>query len=225
MPAKNTVKKYIEEGYYHIYNRGVERREIFLDEQDHKVFLDYLKRYLTDYEKEGKERPSTTAHRKKMSLAGDVVLLAYCLMPNHIHLLVGQKSRDGIAKLMQRVGTKYGMYFNRRYERKGTLWEGVYKAVLIENEDQVLHVSRYIHLNPVKMARKRYGLVETVTGNRPEEYPYSSYRKYLGKESVDWVHPEPILGLVGNLGYEKFVLEYAGESDSKLAGLTIDESS
>ena len=207
MPAKNSIKKYVEEGCYHIYNRGVEGREIFLDEQDHRVFLDYLKRYLTDYEKQSKERPSTTVQRKKMSLAGDVVLMAYCLMPNHIHLLVSQRSKLGIAKLMQRVGTKYGMYFNRRYERKGPLWEGVYKAVLVENEEQLLHVSRYIHLNPVKMARKRYGLVETVTANKPDEYPYSSYRKYLGKEQVEWVHPESILGLMGSQGYERFVTE------------------
>ena len=207
MPAKNSIKKYVEEGCYHIYNRGVEGREIFLDEQDHRVFLDYLKRYLTDYEKQSKERPSTTVQRKKMSLAGDVVLLAYCLMPNHIHLLVSQRSKLGIAKLMQRVGTKYGMFFNRRYEMKGPLWEGVYKAVLVENEEQLLHVSRYIHLNPVKMARKRYGLVETVTANKPDEYPYSSYRKYLGKEQVEWVHPESILGLMGSQGYERFVTE------------------
>jgi len=207
MPAKNTIKKYVEEGNYHIYNRGVEGREIFLDEQDYRVFLEYLKRYLVDYKKEGKERPSTTAHRERMSLAGDVVLLAYCLMPNHVHLLVGQRSKTGITKLMQRVGTKYGMYFNRKYDRKGTLWEGVYKAVLVESEEQMLHVSRYIHLNPVKMTKKRYGLVETVTGSRPDEYPYSSYRRYLGKEQIEWVHPESILGLMGSQGYERFVTE------------------
>jgi len=224
MPAKNTIKQYIEEGCYHIYNRGVEGREIFLDEQDYRVFLEYLKRYLVDYEKEGKERPSTTAHRKKMSLAGEVVLLAYCLMPNHVHLLVGQRSKDGITKLMQRVGTKYGMYFNRKYDRKGTLWEGVYKAVLVENGEQMMHVSRYIHLNPVKMTKKRYGLVETVTGSRPDEYPYSSYRKYIGKESAEWVHPESVLSLVGKMGYERFVLDYVGGEDAKLAGLTIDGS-
>ena len=167
MPAKNRIKRYIEGGYYHIYNRGIDGREIFADEQDYRTFLYTLKRYLEPYmgeTREGfkKDRPSILTHKQRMSLDGNVALLAYCLMPNHFHLLVKQKSKDGITKLVRRVCTNYAMYFNHKYERKGVLFESVYKAVAVTGEEQLINLSRYIHLNPVNVVKRRYGLVETV---------------------------------------------------------------
>ncbi len=210
MPAKNRVKKYVEGGYYHIYNRGIEEREIFNDEQDYKTFLYTLKRYLEPYSGETKEgfkrdRPSVLTYKQQMSLDGEVTLLAYCLMPNHYHLLVKQRIKDGITKLVRRVCTNYSMYFNRKYGRKGVLFESVYKAVLINSEEQLTNLSRYIHLNPVKVIKRRYGLVETVTGSKPEEYPYSSLRKYLGLEDASWVKPGEILGMMHGTTYREFV--------------------
>lgn len=210
MPAKNRVKKYVEGGYYHIYNRGIEGREIFSDEQDYKTFLLTLKRYLELYSgetREGfkKDRPSILTHKQEMSLDSEVILLAYCLMPNHFHLLVKQKIGDGITKLMRRVCTNYSMYFNRKYERRGGLFESVYKAVAVSSEEQLINLSRYIHLNPVKIIKRRYGLVETVVGSKPEEYAYSSLRKYLGLEEVSWVKPGEILGMMHGVAYWEFV--------------------
>lgn len=210
MPAKNRIKKYMEGGYYHVYNRGVEGREIFSDEQDYKTFLYTLKRYLEPYSgeiREGfkKDRPSILTHKQQMSLDGEVTLLAYCLMPNHFHLLVKQQIRDGITKLVRRVCTNYAMYFNRKYERKGVLFESVYKAVSINSDEQLINLSRYIHLNPVNVVKRRYGLVETVVGSKPEEYSYSSYRKYLGLEQATWVKPGEILGMMKGTAYWEFV--------------------
>ena len=107
MPAKNSIKQYVENGYYHIYNRGVEKRRIFEDEQDYAVFLSYLKTYLTpkDINLLQKELSEATDALKRASIlrqiklnnfSGEIKLLAYCLMPNHFHMLIKQSSSDSI---------------------------------------------------------------------------------------------------------------------------------
>ncbi|EKD85788.1 MAG: Transposase, partial [uncultured bacterium] len=157
MPAKNAIKLYLENGYYHLYNRGVEKRKIFLDEQDYSVFLSYLKEYLLPKnEKELQERlsdPSASSKEKDKILkllrmnnfSDEIALLSYCLMPNHFHFFVKQKNPNIIDKFMNSLCTRYTMYFNKKYERVGSLYQGVYKAVLLTTEAQFLHLSRYIH--------------------------------------------------------------------------------
>ncbi len=142
MPSKNTVKTYLENGYYHIYNRGVEKRRIFEDSQDYQRFLYYLKLYLIPSDILHKEKPLLRPHLVRANLAEEVELLAYCLMPNHFHLLVHQKTKDATTKLMRQVLTSYSMYFNKRYERLGSLFEGIFKACLVENDEYLLHLSR-----------------------------------------------------------------------------------
>lgn len=226
MPRKNSLKTYVEGGYYHIYNRGVEKRDIFLDERDYKVFLHFLKTYLSPLEPEDnlpKRRPKTGVTPK--TVYNFISLMAYCLMPNHFHLLVKQEVRDGISQLMNRIGTNYGMYFNKRYERVGPLFQGVYKAVLIDNEAQFLHLSRYIHLNPYE--------IEGGGFERLVAYPYSSYGDYLDIRNTEWVKTEEILSYfksgervpgakVGeeHLSYQSFVEDFKGEYD--LTGLTLE---
>jgi len=151
MPARNIVKSYIENGYYHIYNRGVEKRDIFLDEQDCKVFLHYLKLYLSPIEELRElNLPGLRILRFiRLNLSQEVNLLAFSLMPNHIHLQIKQTTKDGIVKFMRRLSTSYVMYFNRKYQRVGALFQNTYKAVLIESDPHLLHLSRYVHLNPI----------------------------------------------------------------------------
>src|SRR3989344_7551887 len=151
MPAKNSVKQYLENGYYHIYNRGVEKRNIFLDQQDYGVFLSYLKEYLSPKnEKELQEKlsnPNTSYKEKDKILKalrmnnffGEITLLAYCLMPNHFHFFIKQKSAVSIDKFMNSIGTRYTMYFNRKYKRVGSLFQAVYKAVLVSHEEQFIY--------------------------------------------------------------------------------------
>lgn len=215
MPRKNSLKTYVEGGYYHLYNRGVEKRKIFLDDRDYKTFLYFLKRYLQPPD------PKDLRFSKQRSLAGEINLLVYCLMSNHFHLLVKQETRDGITKLMNRIGTNYGMYFNKRYERVGSLFQGVYKAVLIDNGAQLLHLSRYIHLNPYEIENRNF--------KRLADYLYSSYGDYLGKRKTGWVKTEDILSyfrterkteLVDYSSYQSFVEDYKGKFD--LAGLTLE---
>lgn len=195
MPAKNSVKQFIMDGYYHAYNRGVEKRDIFIDTHDYAVFLSLLKRYLNP------ERGSDPVNNKPHPLSSEINLLSFCLMPNHFHILLKQKTIDGITKLIRAVSTNYVMYFNKKYERVGTLFQGKYKAVLVDHDAYLLHLSRYIHLNPV-------------LGSDPKTYPYSSYGYYLKDKNASWVKPDEILaffktprrlGKKDYLSYESFV--------------------
>ena len=202
MAAKNTVKQYLKNGYYHLYNRGVEKRIIFLDEQDYSVFLSYLKDYLLPKnEKELHERLSdeTISSKEKDKIlkllrlnnfSEEISLLAYCLMPNHFHFFVKQKNPNSIDKFINSLCTRYAMYFNKKNNRVGSLYQGVYKAVLIENEAHFLHLSRYIHKQAVKI-------------DKP-----SSYAEYIGLRNTEWVRPEEILSYFSrnpSLSYENFV--------------------
>ena len=207
MPSRNSLKLYLENGYYHVYNRGAGKSEIFLDDQDFRVFLHYLEKYLD---------PSS-----EHTLAKEIKLLAYCLMPNHFHLFIQQASKDGLIKLMRRLGTSYSMYFNNRYERSGTLFQGVYKAAIVESEAYFLHLSRYIHLNPTELTEDW------------KRYPYSSYRVYLGDIKFYWIDPAPILEffktarssnntLTKYFSYQSFVEDYPTNPKEDLEALAID---
>lgn len=213
MPAKNRVKTYVEGGYYHIYNRGVEKRIIFLDEQDYGVFLGYLKEYLLPKnEKELQERlvdPHTTyKERDKILKAlrlnnfyGEITLLAYCLMPNHFHFFIKQKSANSIDKFMQSLCTRYTMFFNKKYKRVGFLYQDIYKAALVVNEPQFIYLSKYIH----KQSLASQGpTLQGWGGEQP-----SSYLDYLEKKKTEWVQPGEVLAYfsttVSTLSYQAFV--------------------
>jgi putative transposase len=178
MPAKNTLKIYADNGYYHLYNRGVERRNIFLCSEDYRTLLHLFKVYLT-------ENPlSPSACR---SLLGRLEILCFCLMPNHFHLLIKQCDRQAMTEFMRKVFTTYSMYFNKKYKRSGTLFESRYKASLIGKADYLLHLSRYIHQNPLNLLKR---------SQKIEDYPYSSLPNYLGNISTDWIKTETILGVL-----------------------------
>jgi putative transposase len=212
MPTKNSNKIYIEDGYYHIYNRGVEKRDIFLDAQDYGVFIDYLKEYLSprdenallklanDPNASSKEKARLIRKVGLKNYSSEITLLAYCLMPNHFHLFLKQHTADAIDRLMSSLCTRYTVYFNRSHNRVGALCQGVYKAVLMTEEAQYLHITRYIH---------RQALVK---GNEYERDFPSSYPEYLGIRKTDWVHPEELLSFFTasnpSFSYKTFVSEY-----------------
>lgn len=178
MPAKNILKTYIENGYYHLYNRGVEKRIIFEEKSDYVTFLHFLKKYLTA-DPDCPHSPKTLYNR--------IDLLAYCLMPNHFHLLVKQRDRENIIEFIRKICTNYAMYFNKKYKRIGTLFQGRYKASLIDSNIYLLHLTRYIHQNPLEIIKSWQELIT---------YPYSSYPNYLGIFNQGWIKPEEILTLL-----------------------------
>ena len=130
----------------HVIQRGNNRQDIFRADCDYEFFLEKL---------------SDAANKHQCDIH------AYVLMTNHVHLLVTPHTEDGIGKMMQMLGRYYVQYFNSRYQRTGTLWEGRYRATLIDTEQYLLTCMRYIELNPVRAK----GMVK-----RPEKYPWSSYR-------------------------------------------------
>lgn len=233
MPAKNAIKEFVADSYYHVYNRGVEKRIIFQDEQDFGVFLSYLKTYLTkkdqsglravlsDPEASGKKKDQAIKQLRLNNFTDTITLISYCLMPNHFHLLIKQTESAVIDRFMQSLFTRYTMYFNKKYHRVGPLFQGVYKAVRIETDEQLLHLSRYIHRNPASLASQ---------GETLRSYSRSSYPQFLGLVDAPWVKPAAILdyfrrnkrGVRG--GYKNFV-EGKGydEESSGIIRLTLDE--
>ncbi len=233
MPAKNSYKPYVPDSFYHIYNRGVEKRDIFLNEMDYGVFLSYLKEYLLPKDNEGlltiignpETAPKTKADALKAlrmnNFHGDISLTAYCLMPNHFHLLIHQKTATAIDTFMNSLATRYTMYFNRRYKRIGPLYQSVYKAVLVEADEQLLHLTRYIHRNPLGLALKGVAFKGS-----PELFTMqpSSYLEYVGKRKTTWVHPEEILKFFSKtnpkLSYQAFVSQQ--DDMERIQKVTID---
>lgn len=210
MPQKNSRKEYEPGGYYHVYNRGVEKRIIFCDEADYKTFLGYLKLYLTKPNLQGLALKDEDGHtispsRVPRNFVDDLELHAYCLMPNHFHFLLRQNNEKTMAEFMHSLMMKYVMYFNKKYQRVGSLFQGRYKCVRIESEQQYTYVSKYIHRNPVDILP---------TGPGPEglrEYKYSSYQNYLGLFTQSWIKKDDILSYFSKtnpkLTYQNFVEE------------------
>ncbi len=216
MPAKNRIKLYLEDGYYHIYNRGVEKRIIFQDQQDYAVFLSYLKNYLMPKDEKGLldklSDPNTSYQEKDKILKllrlnnfySEITLVAYCLMSNHFHFFIKQKSALSIDRFMNSLCTRYTMYFNRKYKRVGSLYQGVYKAVSVDHKEQFIYLSKYIHkqalihLHTQGLALQGY------------EQP-SSYPEYLGKRKTEWIHPADVLSYFSKTNskftYKTFVEE------------------
>ncbi|OFZ73568.1 MAG: hypothetical protein A3K03_11555 [Bdellovibrionales bacterium RIFOXYD1_FULL_44_7] len=199
MPCKNAIKQYVEGGYYHIYNRGVDKRSIFETEQDYAVFLQFLKEYLLPLNHPELEvLRELNPKRNPVNCASEIGLLAYCLMPNHFHLLVKQLTQDGLKTFMKALATNYVVYFNSKYDRVGPLFQGIYKAALVQSDSYLLQVSRYIHTNPA-------GLIAKDARDHPlrglQSYPYSSYLVYSGQKRCEWVKPDEILAVFSkNLG-------------------------
>jgi len=216
VPAKNAIKEYQEGAYYHVYNRGVDKGLIFREDKDYKTFLSFLKLYLTLQGDSLKGPPS----RHLKNYVGEIDLLCYCLMPNHFHLFIKQKSTHGIDHFMRSLLTKYVRYFNSHYKRIGPLFQGTYKAVRIENEYQFIYLSKYIHRNPIPL------LPYKETPRRLGEYPYSSCRNYLYDFQQSWVKPDEVLSYFSkkfsHLSYEAFVEQSYAEDLDPIKHQTID---
>lgn len=217
MPAKHVVRNFAENSYYHIFNRGVEKRKIFLDEQDHNMFLYYLLIYLLPLDKVLDSYPKLPIRLHGKNLSQEVELLSYCLMPNHFHLLLKQKNKNSVSKLLKQITNGYTLYFNTKYERVGGLFQGAFKAVSINTDEFLLHVARYVHLNPVVA-----GIVQD-----PKDYKWSSHRSYLGNGEItkSFVDTSLILSHFPSVEkFESFTLDhigYAKEFD-KMKHLSLD---
>lgn len=197
------ITPFTDQGFYHIYNRGVEKRHIYSIERDYQRFLESL--YY--YQFTGPKPPFSRKHLpafQKLDFSKNsklVEIICYCLMPNHFHLLLRQTQEGGVQKFMQQTLNSYTKYFNTKHDRVGPLLQGAFKAVSIETDEQLVHVSRYIHLNPFVA-----DLIKDL-----ETYSYSSYPTYIGSDNHSLCHKEPVLSLFKNPDeYKKFVTDHSG---------------
>ncbi|MBN1262901.1 MAG: transposase [Candidatus Pacebacteria bacterium] len=197
--------------FYHVFNRGVAFQPIFLSTRDYKRMLkvidfyrrsDFPLRYSKFLLLPKKERQLLweKVEEKQNYL---VKIIAFCLMPNHFHFLLKQEREDGIKEFISQIANSYTKYFNTKRKRIGPLFQGRFKAVRVETEAQLLHLSRYIHLNPFSA----YLLKDR---NQLTEYPYSSFPEYLGKKELGLCDQGVILDRSRNRNdYRKFVLDQA----------------
>jgi len=196
---------------YHVFNRGIDGRPTY----SAKKGYDRARQLLLFYQFSGlsvrysvfrlwdEGRQQEFFQKVRLHNESHVAILAYCLMPNHFHLLVRQESHGGISKFLSNFQNSYTRYFNTKNRRLGSLFMDQFKAVRIEDEDQLLHVSRYIHLNPFTSF-----VVKTL--DELEEYPWSSLREYLGKDDVEICQKQVLMGYFKEkAGFRSFVLDYA----------------
>ena len=184
---------------YHVYNRGVEKRNIFLDNSDYFRFIHDLYEFndeepaenlyykitaLKSYEVEPHKISKSQKETRKRKLLVEIV--AYCLMSNHFHLLMRQKAENGIVRFMQKLGG-YTMYFNQKHDRVGGLFQGRFKAVLLENQKHLMYLPHYIHLNPLDIKLPTWKNKKNVNTKKVIEfldsYRWSSYLDFIGKKN------------------------------------------
>ena len=177
--------------FFHVYNRGNAKENIFLDEEDFKFFLLRLKQNLI---------PSDDVSRHFKPLPPNSFdLVAYCLMPNHFHFLIKQNTDLPISKLMGKLCTSYGMYFNKKYRRVGHIFQDQFRQINIDSNNYLAWLSAYIHNNPVDA-----GLTK-----KPEDWGWSSYSCFINSSSGGkFVKPQIILDQYGSGSeYEVFIAE------------------
>jgi len=183
---------------YHILNRSVQKLPIFQGKRECNFFLEAMEYYL-QVEPPVKLSLYKT-NKDKFNIKKDenflVKVVAYCLMPNHFHLILKQLAEEGIKKYIQRLTNSFAHYYSKKYESSGHLFGGNFKAVHVGSDEQLWHLSRYLHLNPVSGY-----LVEN-----PEDYPFSSYGIYLGEKKSNFVDPSLVMENFSSPGkYKSFV--------------------
>lgn len=213
--------------YYHVFNRGVEKRPTFLNKYEFGRAIDSLSFYRFGDLPFRYSKYLNLDKDKKAALLKDlddsklqVEIIAFCLMDNHFHLLLKQLKDNGIVKFMAKFTNSYTKYFNTKHQRVGPLFQGVFKAVYVHSDEQLLHLSRYIHLNPILGFR--------VKASELTDYLWSSYPEYLDKSgsSSNMINQSEILKFFkGPAEYEQFVLDQADYllKYNKIDYLTIDK--
>lgn len=191
--------------YYHLFNRGVERRPVFTNRRELARAMDLVNFYRFDkpsvrYSKylmlDEDQRQNFLANLKEKA----VEVVAFCLMTNHFHFLVKQIKENGVSKFMANFMNSYTKYFNTKYQRAGPLFQGAFKAIHLESDEQLLHLSRYIHLNPVINFK--------IKPQELKDYQWSSYPSYVGNSNMNFVNKDIVMNFFKKpIKYEKFVLD------------------
>ena len=185
-------KNFSEGNIYHLYNRGNNKEILFRDEQDYRAFLFRLGLVL-GFKKEDLDKCEITKSPKsRIRISGlkseNFKLHAFCLMPNHFHLLIEQCGDESISKLMVKLCTSFSRYLNLKYKRVGYVFQDRFKAVHIETNPQLMLISSYIHMNPIKDS----------LANKPEDYKWSSYNDFIVNRKNSIIFKDFLLDIFGN---------------------------
>lgn len=196
MPYRKVILA-IEEAY-HIFNRSLHEIPIFRKRRETANFLKAMKYYLAPSPPVKYSIYRKNPKSYSIDLSNPLVkIISYCLMPSHFHFILFQNQENGIKTYIQKLTNSYSHYFNLRNERRGPLFESPFKAVRVETDEQLLHLSRYVHLNPVTAYQVEH----------PKDYLYSSFSAYLGEKHPLPIDTSMILSHYSSpKGYEKFVL-------------------
>jgi len=185
-------KNFTPETIVHIYNRGNNKKKIFLDDQDYKAFVFRLGLCLGFTEEELNKEKLIAMPYSRIRITdtdkNDFKLYAFCLMPNHFHLLIEQIGDIPISKLISKLCTSYSKYINKKYKRVGHVFQDCFKAVIAEDNPQLMWTSAYIHMNPVKDRLIKH----------PEDYKWSSYNDFASDRNLSIVNKDFLIEVFGN---------------------------
>ncbi len=181
--ASNRKIVLVKDEIYHVFNRGVEKRQTFTSHREYQRAFETLKFYRFSNPPIRLSKFFNIPHEKRLEIIKNmeeehqplVEIIAYCLMPNHFHFLLKQIADNGISIFISNFANSYVKYFNTKHDRVGPLFQGRFKAVHIEDDEQLIHISRYIHLNPA--------VASIIKPEDLEDYLWSSYPEYLNRSN------------------------------------------
>lgn len=209
MPGRKTPL--ITKEIYHIVNRGITSQPLFLNQKNYQRFLETIFYYQISrpplrysfFIRLPENQKNDFLERLRAQHQPLVEIIAYCLMPNHFHFLLKQIKNHGISIFMANLANSYTRYFNTKYRRKGPLFQGRFKAIRVEKDEQLLHVQRYIHLNP-------YSSHLVKNFKELENYPYSSLPEYLKPQRSSYCHKNLVMdNFKTGEAYKKFIFDQA----------------
>lgn len=186
MPSKFRVRNFKEGGFYHIYNKGLDKQDLFRSPEDFEAFLYYLEIYLLKQEKAA-SKPKLPKRLRLKNLSDQVELISFCLLPNHLHLVLRSLTAPAIPKLLKQLANAYTFYFNKKYNHSGPTFQGRYRSVKVDPENLSL-LTLFLHLHPG---------IDWLSGN-PKNYSYSSFKLYLDPKS-ELIQKQYILGNFSSL--------------------------
>lgn len=218
MPGR--ILPLVNEQIYHVFNRGIDHRPVFQNYREYKRALETIDYYRNIKPPIKFSRFLILSNDRKNDIYTGfkngkkyVKILAYCLIPNHYHLLLKQVDDEGISKFMSIFQNSYTKFFNTKTNRTGPIFLNLFKAVRIETQNQLLHVTRYIHLNPYTSFLLKK--IEDI-----EKYEWSSFKTYLDTKEQDLIDKEEILPIFKNLkNFKTFTLDHA-DYQRKLGSIT-----
>lgn len=208
MPYRKTPL--VTNQFYHVFNRSIARQPIFKNVRDYQRMIQTIDFYrypkpalrFSFFNRLPSIQREQFLQEMRQTKTPMLEIISYCLMPNHLHFLLRPLLDLGISHFMRNIQHSYSKYFNTKNKRSGSLFQGMFKAVLIETDEQLVHVSRYIHLNPVTAHILEIGNLVN--------YPWSSFPSYIGNSHESFTSSQQVMGYFKSaMDYRKFVFDQA----------------